>query len=358
MVLSAITKANYAQSQNILVFDYPEEKFRREFIVELDRSNKMQVSVTAMQTLGYLANIDSIVKVFTSDLLLIRDSLPTGSLSTRIDYNMDDPHIKKLRLTKTAPGADYYAVINGSPASLKMQQDTVVIHGRIPVDWLRKTGFYKEKNYKKYYFSVIFFLDDIGDLAAYRDGRLNEKIKLIRQYSGDKWQSREDETMQLKKYPEITANTAQGYLYHSQPFKIKRSIELQNYKDYFIPSISCTPTFIKQGDFLKREFGVSIEGDFYFDRQLDGVKTRINVFAGIIYDVTPVVKNPRTIAIYPYCNIAYLVHRSGDLYDKNTFRIGIGSFSLGNLTTNIQPAIYFNNFFKGVTPSLRIIQRF
>lgn len=55
-------------------------------------------------------------------------------------------------------------------------------------------------------------------------------------------------------------------------------------------------------------------------------------------------------------SLGYLIHREGDLMNKHTFRLGAGKLKLTK--TTIEPSMYFNNFFKGVTPCIRISQQF
>ena len=55
-------------------------------------------------------------------------------------------------------------------------------------------------------------------------------------------------------------------------------------------------------------------------------------------------------------SLGYLIHREGEFFDKNTFRFGAGKIQLAK--TNIEPCLYFNNFFRGVTPGIRISQFF
>ncbi|MEO6668277.1 MAG: hypothetical protein ABIN36_02305 [Ferruginibacter sp.] len=360
ILFTGITQAKhaYAQSNPSQVFDIPIEKFTREFTVELERKNRMQVTVTSMQVIDYIANIDSILKVFMKELMIIRDSLPLKTASLRLDYNVDDPRITKLRVRKNIPRDNYYAFVNGSASLLKMLQDTVVIHGKIPATWLRRSKKIKAADYGKYYFSVAFYLTDLEDLLEYKDGRLNEKMNIIRQHYKGTWVGSEDDRMQLKAYPEITSNTGKGYILRSIPFQIKKSIEIQNYRDRFIPSISCTPVYFNKGDFIKREYGVSVEAAFSFDNSATSTKPHVNVFAGMYYNVVPLTRSANSLRIYPNFNFAWLVCRSGTLYDEETYRLGLGSFSIGNLTTTIQPAVYFTGFLKHVTPSLRVVQRF
>ena len=55
-------------------------------------------------------------------------------------------------------------------------------------------------------------------------------------------------------------------------------------------------------------------------------------------------------------SFGYLVHKSGEFFDENSFRLGAGQVQI--LKTTIEPCIYFNNLFKGVSPSIRISQSF
>ena len=43
-------------------------------------------------------------------------------------------------------------------------------------------------------------------------------------------------------------------------------------------------------------------------------------------------------------SLGYLIHREGEYFDKNTFRLGGGKIQM--LKTNVEPCLYFNNFFK------------
>ncbi|MFT3910944.1 MAG: hypothetical protein QM737_16110 [Ferruginibacter sp.] len=357
MLLVGITEAELCLAQNNFdpVFDIPESYLKRRFTIGLDRGNQVQVSVTDMADLAYISNVDSIIQIFSDDLARIKDSsLPAGWYKN-IDYNMDDPAAKKMRIRKMQPAGNYFAFVNGRAAILKMHQDTIVISGKL----LARSRGRRARFTERHYFRICFYLNDIRDLAGYRDGRLNEKIGIIRQYYKDRWQLREDDQVQLKKYPEITSATARGYVFQPKTFWFRRSVEIQNYKDRFVPSVSCTPLFMKEEDYVKREFGLSVEAAFGFEKMADGSrKTRINVFTGLEYNAIPLTSVPHRVRFYPSIIISYLAGRKGNLYDKNTFRIGLGNFSLAGVATRIQPSVYFNNLLKNITPSLRIIQRF
>ncbi len=360
ILLAGITGAKHALAQYnpATIFDITEEKFTRRFTVEFDRNNKMEVSVTAMSNLAYISNIDSIIKIVMNQLDKIKDTPVNYVMWRKIDYNMDDSAVKKLRIVRYRPEGNDYVFVGKQLGYLQVQQDTLTIHGRIPWSWLQQAGIYKPKYYRNYYFKVSFYLNNLKDLEAYRDGRLNEKIRIIQQHYKDYWQSRSDERLQLKNHPEITAETGRGAIYFQQRFRFRKSVEIQNYKNYFIPSISITPTFIYEQDLTLRELGASFEAAFSFEKPDSTLKTHMNLFAGLSYNVLPLAGQKTWLRMYPYINIAYLLYHQGAVFDKNSFRIALGNFSFGNLSTKIQPAVYFNNFFKDVTPSLRIVQRF
>ena len=50
------------------------------------------------------------------------------------------------------------------------------------------------------------------------------------------------------------------------------------------------------------------------------------------------------------------IYRQGDFIEKKTFRLGAGKLQL--YKTTIEPSMYFDNFFHGVTPGIRISQSF
>ena len=62
--------------------------------------------------------------------------------------------------------------------------------------------------------------------------------------------------------------------------------------------------------------------------------------------------------ISPAISIGYLIRRKGDFYEKNTFKLGLGRYAPFGGSLRIEPAFYFKNLFKGITPSLRITQYF
>ena len=66
----------------------------------------------------------------------------------------------------------------------------------------------------------------------------------------------------------------------------------------------------------------------------------------------------KTGVLYPFISLGYLVKRKGDIYDRHSFKLALGQFNLFANYTKIEPVLYFHDFLKGFSPSLRITQHF
>ena len=349
----------FAQTSNTeKTFDLPADNIRRKFTVDLGKGNKMQVELSNIDDLDRLANLDSIVQAFIDDIKPLKDSLSGELVSRRIDYIIDSTTFKKIRILKYPPKGSSFVINNGEAASLKLEQDTIVMTGSY---YGKTTGILFNKQKSLQYYRVSFFLNDLNDLTGYMDGRLNEKIKILDESWDNNWVASKDGQVHLKKYPEVSASSSHGYLGGSDYLNLKLSVDVQNYKNYFVPSASLGFNITTNNGFVRREFGFSGEFHFLFARNDSGkLQSFRNSFLTLSYDQTAIKtrKGNINLGISPFISLGYLIKRRGDFYDKHTFKLGLGRFSLFGGSTKIEPTFYFNNLFKGVTPSLRIVQNF
>ncbi|HEY4288926.1 MAG TPA: hypothetical protein VGN00_17605 [Puia sp.] len=65
-------------------------------------------------------------------------------------------------------------------------------------------------------------------------------------------------------------------------------------------------------------------------------------------------KPSKETGLYTNISIGYLIKREGEFFNKNTFRLGVGDMELKGGKILLQPLICFNDFFRGVTPGLRL----
>jgi hypothetical protein len=142
---------------------------------------------------------------------------------------------------------------------------------------------------------------------------------------------------------------------------LTQSVNIQNYKAYFVPSFSLGVRFIfsNRERTFKWEPGLFWEPHFLFSRDAQGkLRTYRNDFLTLTYGQGGVTDHDpkKDFSFSAVFSIGYLIHQSGEFIEEHTFRLGAGKVRFSK--TTIEPSIYFNDFFKGVTPGIRISQSF
>ncbi len=333
----------------------------RRFYINLEKENKLEIELTDITDLEKIANIDSLLQIFIDDVTPLKDSISDPLTSKRIDYITDAQGRKKIRLQQFQPKGASFLVNNGEIASLRTEQDTINIIGVIanPPKAEQKISLTNPR-----YYHLIFYLNDFNELAGYMHGVLSEKIATMQNNIHTKWplilggsshSLGKDKTISADKpkgfTPQATGDYITGFI----------TVNLQNYKNYFVPSFSLGArlTLTNRDRSFKWEPGLLWEPHFLFARDAQGkLKTYRNDFLTLIYGQGGTTDHdPRKdFSFSAVFSLGYLIRREGDLIDKNTFRFGAGKLQF--LKTTIEPSMYFNNFFKGVTPGIRISQAF
>ncbi len=344
------------------VFSIPEDVvITRRYYINLDKGNKLMVEVTDFSDLKRIANMDSLLQTFRSDMAPLKDSFSDPLTSKRIDFATDVKGRKKIRFQQFQPAGSDFLLSNGEISSLKVAQDTINIIGvitnppkpfdRIPLNETR-------------YYHLEFYLNKIGELTDYMNGILNEKIATIQDNINGKWP-----LVPGTGYHYVKAdNTIYGP--HPKGFTDEGlgdflegtvTVNVQNYKNYFVPSFSVgiQAVFSNRARSYKWSPGLFWEPHFLFGKDANGkLHTYRNDFLTLTYGQGGTKDhNPRKeFSFSTVFSLGYLIRRQGDYFTKNTFRLGAGKLKLTK--TTIEPSIYFNNFFKGVTPCIRISQQF
>lgn len=333
----------------------------RRFYVDLEKGNKLEIEVTDITDLEQIANIDSLLKVFINDITPLKDSLNDPLSSKRIDYITDAQGRKKIRLQQFKPKGDNFLANDGALAALKIAQDTINIIGLVanPPKASQKISLTKPR-----YYHLLFYLNDIGELAGYMNGKLTTKIKTIKENVNTKWPLiLGSGAHYLAKDKSISADKPKGFTPAGNGDMLEGfiTVNVQNYKHYFVPSFSIGTKLIltNRDRTFKWEPGLLWEPHFLFARDSSGkLKTYRNDFLTLTYGQGGVNDHdPRKdFSFSAVFSLGYLINKKGDFFEKNTFRFGAGKLKLSK--TTIEPSIYFDNFFKGVTPGIRISQAF
>ena len=146
--------------------------------------------------------------------------------------------------------------------------------------------------------------------------------------------------------------------FSNQPFlALRYAVSLQNYKNYFNPSFNLGTTISIEHDNKRNAFSADWEPTFIFSPNAQGrLQTYRNDFLVFSYANTrPKRPDPNVgFNLDIAFSLGYLIGRQGDYFDKHTFRFCAGNIELARNKIRIQPCMYFYDFFRGVTPGVRI----
>ncbi|MEO8853754.1 MAG: hypothetical protein ABI359_08245 [Ginsengibacter sp.] len=364
VLFTSITGSLCAQTNNKedKIFDVPSDIImNRRFYINLDKGNSLKIELTDITDLQKIDNIDSLLRIFMNDVTPLRDSFSDPITTKRLDYVTDTVGRKKIRFQQFRPGGASFLVEKGELASLKTGQDTINIIGIIsdPAKPKQKIS----RTHARYY-HLTFYLNNMSEIADYMNGILAQKIATIHNEVNAKWPlilGSGSHYLQMDR--SITAERPRGFTPGGEGDYLEGfiSVNVQNYKNYFVPSFSvgANITYTNRDRTYKWEPGLFWEPHFLFAKDAQGnLHTYRNDFLTLTYGQGGITDHDshKDFSFSTVFSLGYLIHREGDLMEKNTFRLGGGALKLSK--TTIEPSMYFNNFFKGVTPGIRISQRF
>jgi len=362
MLLISITGDLCAQTSSDKTFEAPANVIvNRRFMVNLDKGNRMQLELTDISDLQVVENMDSLLQVFLTDIVPLKDSLADQLSSKRIDYITDVAGRKKIRFQQFMPKAAGFLIDKGELASLRTEQDTIHIIGFIKNPPAAED---RPSHTDQRYYHFIFYLNNISELVTYAHGAIKEKIANIQQGINSKWPLLKGTgSHYLKNDNTITADGPKGHTAGGAGdyLELFATVNVQNYKNYFVPSFSLGGrlTITNRYRTFKFEPGLFWEPHFVFAKDAAGkLNTYRNDFLTFTYAQGGMqdYDSKKDFSFSTSLSVGYLIHREGDYFDKNTFRLGMGKLKW--YKTTIEPSMYFNNFFKGVTPGIRITQHF
>jgi len=331
-------------------FYFPPGLIDRRFQIDLGKGNHLVLEADAIASLDKFLNIDSLLLVFLSDSKLLRDSLSDPLSSKRIDYLVDSSGRKKIRISQTRPQASSFLLDHQDLSLLKLEQDTITIM----LDKPRVRA--------------SFYLNQWSELESYVTTGLNDKVKLLRTNKRVNWTTTGPGPTHLGADPTITASRPWGFVHDFDDYiSTMISANVENYQKYFVPSFSLGLKLHASGRIfhpnsnsglhLTHELGFAWDPHFFFATNTQGhLQTYRNDFFTVFYSLEKAEVRAQKIGIRisPAFSFSWLSHREGDFIEKNTFRLGTGRFLLHGTKVWVEPGIYFHDFFRTVTPGLKL----
>jgi hypothetical protein len=350
LALLSITATLCAQQKEI--FSLPSYSIDIDYTIQLDRGNQLQIQLANGSDLRIFENIDSLLLVFLGDMKAFRDSLSDPMTVKRIDYLIDTSGQRKLRIRQTRPTAASFLLEGNEPAILRLEQDTVFIMVVTPV---ARHGEGKNINGLRYD-RLRFLLNRYSELEGYVANGLNDKIREILSKVIVPYRHPFD---YIVRQPGISTR----YRHFANQLSIKPAVAIQNYKNYFAPSVALGATMLLDRGKDEYRFGADWEPLFFFAPNAQGrLQTYRNDFIVVNFEhnrldredggdvfkpVLPVFN------FYPAFSFGYLIRSQGDYFNRPSFRLTAGAGKMLHGAIRLEPCLYFDHFLKGVTPGLR-----
>ncbi len=356
--LAAFAQEERPLSNTDKAFEAPAKSVTMRMRVDLGKGNAMQVEICYQRDLEYARNLDSLVRILMHDITVFKDSLSDELAVRRIDYKITSPDKKQVRIVKYPSAGNSFLLANGGVSALKLEQDTInmILADEKPVaDYPKKLIVWKN------YCRVSFFINRVEELPEIlTTNNLNEKIQALRARRSN-WYN-EQGTWHLRSDKAITAKQPGGYTINAGDYlNFRTEVALQNYKNYFVPSFRlgakvALNNAVSMVDKSPRQYQVAFswEPHFIFQNVQGKLQTFRNDFIELSFGFGPQGGEAEKKSEITQFSLGWLARRQGDYFEKNTFRFGMGRVSLGNNKIFIEPGMYFNNFFRGVTPTMRI----
>jgi hypothetical protein len=335
------TEAYKALSPDERLFTPWPYSFGIDYTIILDRGNKLRIELANGYDLHTFENIDSLLMVFLGDLKSLRDSLSDPMTVKRIDYLIDTSGHKKLRIHQYRPPGTSFLVDGNEPALLKIQQDTIYIM------LVRKVARYGQGKTKRglRYDRLCFFLNRYSELDAYVASGLNETIHgMLSDYRAP------HHVYTCPFCYTINKPTIKSHLHYGNALMLNASVAIQNYRNYFAPSFTLNSGVVLNRGSIRYIFRAYWEPLFFFSTNAQGQSQVFrNDWVGVGFEAVPP-ENPN--GLQAALSFSWLAHSEGNYFNpKPAFRLSPFLWQHGPF--HIGPALYFDRFFKNVTPSIR-----
>lgn len=321
------------------------------FFVWLPEKNRIWFDLTWVNHLDSLKNVDSLLQETVKLLGPLLDSFKVDSRLRRVDVDLTQKPAL-FRVTTHLEKGETYTRVENELVQVKMDQDTVRIK------------FLANQGGGSYLNLLLNNAADLQHLPADVGGRSLQLVRngLAKHYAAAKGNTRHRyyavynlESGQLiapdkdnyhairsrNDYLAITlVKPSVAYVRGSLLTSVSLGVAF-NYSKTLNPSWGST-----------HSFGLFWDPQFSFRRNAAGVfQSFRNDFLTIRFEETP---NGRlsNFQLLSTLSVSYLIGRSGDLFERNTYRLGVLAAASGRL--RMEPELYFNDFFKNVSPAIRV----
>lgn len=331
------------------LFSIPHYSIVNAVHIDLGKGNYLELELANKSQLNRFRNIDSLLLAFVNDMMPFKDSLSDPLSGKRVDYRVDTAGRRMVRIRESRSAGTTFLLGDHDPSLLRLRQDTVYIL----LAW-------KEDRFSR----LTLVVNRYSELESWIATGLNQKMDELEvnkwhQWAGD-WNPGPGHQAYLKKDPSITAKPDSIYSakHDNNYLEFLSILSLQNFKNYLSPSADLGVAIGFHKKSFVHEFSFYWEPLFLFGTDVKGrLQTDRNDLLVFRYsfDAPGPKQDPLTpVGLRTNISIGYFVRRTGDFFEKDSWRLTAGDVNIFGNRILLQPCIYFNNLFKNVTPGLRL----
>lgn len=346
------------------LFDNPPPgKSNAQFSFYLSNNIRILFECEYISQLEHIPDLDSLVKQAISLLNPLADSLKEDGTVRRVDIVLTDA-IPKIRIISHKQFSNTYTIKDDELLQLKVNQDTIRIIGvsksRVKWNVIGADGKKTEQDrYSNIFVTIV--LNNISELSALPFDALKNCMSSL-QPKVESFYKRDGRNSLPYKY-QASFNMRTGRMFspvdvsyiptgHERISGIL-GFSLNATRGTIAPAVEAGIAFNKTNNFFSTSFRFYIERQYFFSRDISNKATiSPNTFG--VFQIWQSEKRStgNSLAFSGNLSVGYLFSRKGNWYEPNTWRLGLPV--LKNRHIAIEPQLVFNNFFKNVSPSIKI----
>jgi len=320
----------------------------------------------SLKQLKYLPNIDSIIELVKNDLQYLSDTLKDDAVIRKLEYA---PYNKSntIRIINHTEQPTAFIVQNKELKQLKIDADTLMIKlGVSDGDSINSFGYNNVKTkiiYPKPVY-IKFYLKNLKDILDLKSGLVTVCLNDIK--------AKNDANSLLKRNDNYGNNYYGNDIFKNNAFekdvyrswniskKVKREIEptvgfgFQNGNGAWLPSFNFGARLTSTKENIGTTYwNLTLDNYFHFYNNTNNDFIRDTyTFINLLMFQKEEKQDQKGFQTQGSFGLGYLVNRTGNLFDKETFKMSFPSLTNGWLS--ITPEIFYKDFFKNTTLSLKL----
>jgi hypothetical protein len=329
----------------------------------LPNNTRITFELVTIKQLNHLPSLDSLLVEAGNAIKHLADSFTQDALSRRVDVLLDGKTAQVRITTHQHPGT--FVVKDGELNALKVAQDTLRIKFYAATGKQYKNNNTTDANLPKYMLNPAFItvitnnLQNVNDLPA---NTLQQCLAMLRQDISEGYVNAATENASYTAYYNMQAGK------RFSPTNPKW-IKYGRYRNELVPNIYGSLQFTRgtlapsMAAGLRFTTGRSASGYkrlylmwdpyFFFSRNANNkLVTDRNDFVTFRYVDEFMEKKNGEFDLLLNFSVGYLTRRSGEWFEKNTFKFSLPAVRSGWL--QFEPEFYFNDLFKNFSPTIKL----